>query len=252
MRMNEPPSATPRLLVIDDDNDLRLFLQELLTEESYVVDVGATLSEALALIDTRVYHLIITDLLAHSSTDPLRSALAILGRAQPTPVAALTGWNISAAEVTHSGLARLILKPFDINELLTTVAECLETRLSTAQRRQAEVVRRFWEAFNASDLTTCLAACADDVRILPPDEPSAGETKPIVGLASCRDYLEMGLRTIPGIHLDEYLIHPLPRGLALRYVKSWPTAEQPGGRATLAGMLSLQFRGQRISQITST
>ncbi len=124
--MAEPVTPPTRLLVIDDDGDLRLFLRDLLTEEGYEVDLSATLDEALALLETRVYHLIITDLLAHSPSDPLRTALTLRDFAHPTPVAALTGWNVSAEEVAREGLVRLIPKPFDLDELLDAVAASVE------------------------------------------------------------------------------------------------------------------------------
>src|SRR5512146_220799 len=106
--MNQGPLVPPRLLVVDDDSDLRGFLADFLLEEGYAVDTAATLDEALALIDLRLYHLVLTDLLAHSVTTPLSSALTILAHARPTPVVALTGWNISADDVKRAGLPRLI------------------------------------------------------------------------------------------------------------------------------------------------
>lgn len=248
--MNENDSPPPRLLVVDDDSQLRLFLQDFLTEEGYVVDIGATMDEALALIDSHVYHLIISDLLTHSSVDPLRSAVQLNERAHPTPVATLTGWNVSPAEVARAGLARLIPKPFDIDDLLASIAECLEASLTGEQQRQAEVVGRYCAALNANDLDACLATCAKDVRVYPPEQSLWSNADPKEGRAAFRAHLEGGMRSTPDIRFDDYLIHPQPSGIALRCVKSWASPATPTGRATVAGSLYFQFAGERISQIT--
>lgn len=248
--MNERSLSPARLLVVDDESDLRLFLRDLLTEEGYVVDSAATLSEALSLIDTHVYHLILTDLLLHSTAAPLRSALAIHTRARPTPVVALTGWNISAAEVTRAGLARLIAKPFDLTELLALIASSVEIRLSAEQQRQAETLRRYCAALSAGDLDASLAACADDVQLCPFDE-TPGESGPIVaGRAACRSYLDGLLRAQPDMRLEESLIYPQATGLALRYLKSWSAPGAPDGRASASGAFAARFSGEHISQIS--
>lgn len=249
MRMSERPHLSSRLLVVDDDNDLRLFLQDLLTEEGYQVDTAATLDEALALIHAHVYHLVVTDLLAHSATLPLRSALIILAHARPTPVAALTGWNITAAEVTRVGLARLIAKPFDLTDLLTTVASSVEPAFSAEQQRRADVFRHFCESFNADDLDAALAICANDLRIAPPDQPSNESSPPIIGREACRVYLEDERRVKPDSRLAEYLVFPHPDGLAVRYRKTWFSPESPAEPHSATGAFTVHFSGERISAI---
>jgi DNA-binding response OmpR family regulator len=251
-RMTEHMPSPPRLLVIDDDPDLRLFLQEIFTDEGYAVDLGATQNEALTLIDAHVYHLIITDLLTHSSLDPLRFAISVQQRAHPTPVIALTGWIVFPAEVAQAGLTRLIAKPFDLDNLLTTVASCMTPTMSAEQQRWAAIVDRWCEAFTAGDLAACVARCANDVTVSLPQSPqlaSAETAAPLAGRATFRAYLEQTRRAMPALRFDEFLVHPQPEGLALRGVKSW---EAPGaaGRINVATTLTFQFVGERISQIT--
>jgi len=250
IRMAERKISPPRLLVVDDDSDLRLFLQDLLTEEGYDVDVGATLDEALALIDTHVYHLILTDLLTHTLSDPLRSAATVRQAAHPTPIVALTGWNITAADVAQAGLARLISKPFDLDELLDAIASCLETPLSAEQRRQAEVVGHYCDAFNAHDFDTCLALCADDVRFDASAPQLTGPTGRLVGQATMRAVLQHMLLYAPDMRMDDYLIHPQTKGLALRCMKSWIATAAPDGRTSMPASMFFQFSGERITQIS--
>jgi CheY-like chemotaxis protein len=239
-----------RLLVIDDDSDLRLFLRDLLTEEGYVVDLGATLDEALALLETRVYHLILTDLLTHSPNDPLRSALTLRDFAHPTPVATLTGWNVTAEEVAQAGLACLISKPFDLDVLLDAVAANVEMPYTTEQRRQAEIVAQLCAAFNAHDFDTLVAHYTDDARMYPSCEALDAPIMPLIGRAGIRAGLRRMMEHAPDIRMDDYLIYPQANCLALRFVQSWREPKAPGGRAFAAASSLIQFDGAFVSQIS--
>lgn len=247
--MNERPLSSVRLLVVDDDNDLRAFMQDLLIEEGYDVDVGATMDEALALLDTRLYHLVLTDLLSHSISAPLRSAVTILAHARPTPVAALTGWTISPKEVTRAGLACLIPKPFDLSDLLAVIASYVEPRLSAEQQRQAETLRRFCDGINAGNPSESLSVCADDIRIIGPQNPLGESGATAAGQTTCRAFIEDALRGQPSLRVDDYMVYPHDHGLALRYQKSWSASGMPSGRATASGAMFVQFSDGRISQI---
>ncbi len=249
--MPESQPSPPRLLVIDDDSDLRLFLKDLLTEEGYVADVAATMDEALALIDQRVYHLILTDLLTHVSGDPLRSATSLLRYAHPTPVVALTGWSVTAAEVTRAGLARLISKPFDLDALLAEIADCLTTTFSGGRQNQAEVLGRYCQAFNAHDFDTCASLCAETVRYTRTGDILVVERDDtLTGREAMRDALERLLQRYPDVRFDDYLIFQQPKGLALRCVKSWQAPHALDGRASTATSMLFLFTGEQIGQIS--
>lgn len=248
--MAEPVTPPTRLLVIDDDGDLRLFLRDLLTEEGYAVDLSATLDEALAFLETRVYHLIITDLLVHSPSDPLRTALTLRDFAHPTPVAALTGWNVSAEEVARAGLVRLIPKPFDLAELLAAVAASVEMSYTPEQRLQAEIVAQLCAAFNAHEPDAMVALCAADARVYPSSDELDAPVMPIIGRAGLRAVIQRLLERAPDSRLDDYLIYPQTDGLAVRYVRSWREQTAPGGRAVTAVSSLIRFDGALISQIS--
>lgn len=257
--MSQRPLSPPRLLVVDDDIDLRGVLQDYLSEEGYVVDVAATQDEALALIDTRLYHLIITDLLAHSATAPLSSALAILDQARPTPVVALTGWNISEEDVADTGLLLLIRKPFDLSELQKSLVGCLAVRLSAEQRRQEAIARQFCEQLAAGDVASALSLCTDDVRVYPSGAskvahgsrgPHGPAADPILGRAANRAYLCDLAAAYPQARLEAYAAFPQPKGLAMRYVLSWQAPESSAVRRQMSGAVLMAFRGGRISQVT--
>ena len=51
-----------RILIVEDDCFFREVFTDLLAEEGYVVEVAASGEEALEMIGTREYHLVVTDL----------------------------------------------------------------------------------------------------------------------------------------------------------------------------------------------
>jgi hypothetical protein len=62
--------------------------------------------------------------------------------------------------------------------------------------------------------------------------------------------LQRMLLRAPDIRFDSYLIHPQPKGLALRCVKSWKEQTMEGDRAIRSASMSFQFNGERITQIS--
>lgn len=256
--MNQGPLSPPRLLVVDDDSDLRGFLEDFLLEEGYAVDTAATLDEALTLLDLRLYHLVVTDLLTHSVAAPLSTALTILAHARPTRVVALTGWNIGAEEVKRAGLLRLIRKPFDLGDLLKTLEACATTALTPAQQRQEATALRFYAALTSGDSDAAASHCTSDLCVYVSGATGAAGTphhaaaRAIRGQKAGRVYLEERLAGYPHAHMDAHITFPQPHGLALRYLLSWQPTEDPEERARVSSAVYLQFRGGRISQITLT
>ena len=144
----------------------------------------------------------------------------------------------------EQGFAFLLQKPFDLDDLLITLANALRQPLTAEQERQAEVIGRYCAAINAKDLDTCLALCTEDVRIFPPaGTPFEG---PVEGRAAYRAHLEESLALIPDFRYEEQQVYSRPRWQALRFRESWAT---PHGRASMMASLLLEFRGSSISQI---
>lgn len=259
--MNQGPLSPPRLLVVDDDNDLRGFLEDFLLEEGYAVDTAATLDEALTLLDLRLYHLVVTDLLTHSVAAPLSTALTILAHARPTPVVALTGWNIGAEEVKRAGLLRLIRKPFDLGDLLKTLEACIKVTLTPAQQRQEATALRFYMQLTDGDSEGLRSLCTDDLCVYgtgttgatgATGTPHNAPPSAIRGQKAGRVYLVERLAAYPHARMDDHITFPQPGGLALRYLLSWQPTEDTEERTRVSSAAYLQFRGARISQITLT
>jgi CheY-like chemotaxis protein len=236
-----------RLLVIEDDLDTRELVGAFLQDEGYAVTLASSLKEARELLEKQPFHLVLTDLFASDSSDPLKSVEVLRELARPTPIGVMTGWAVKVEEVHRQGFAFLVAKPFHLDELLTTIASGLNLPLSPEQQRQAEVVKRFLATLESKNLEALAEVCTPDVRYYPPASSPYTSARKVSGLVSYRAYIENVYSYFQNVHFEEVLLYARPKGLAARYTSHWLT---PDGRVqrTSAAVL-FHFRGELISQI---
>ncbi len=236
----------PRLLLAEDDTDIRQIVTELLAEEGYDIKCAASIQEAFALADRWLFHLVLSDLFhTLDEADPLAAARTFREYVAPTPVLLMTGWRLTTEQVHQAGFAGLLAKPFDIDNLLAQVAANLRAPLTPEQEQQAETVRRYFAALSARDSDGLVALCTEDVvYVLPGTLPLSGVVE---GKEAFHRYTEDTFAQFPAAHFDQVAIHALPRGLAARYQGSWQTPE--GARAEMPGSVCFRFRGEHIAQI---
>ncbi|MEI8189630.1 MAG: response regulator, partial [candidate division NC10 bacterium] len=139
------------ILVVDDEPAMRLLLSSVLKEEGYDVTAAATGEEALQLIATRHYHLVLTDLKM-----PGISGLELLEQVKRddpgTAVIILTAFGTveGAVEAMRKGAVHYLLKPLaNPDELRLAVRRVLEERRvtdeATTLRQATEAVFPFGE-----------------------------------------------------------------------------------------------------------
>lgn len=119
-----------KILVVDDEADIRRVLQEILHEEGHEVEVAANAAEARAVRNRLLPDLILLDiwmpdvdgitLLREWSADP----------AEACPVVMMSGHGTveTAVEATRLGAFDFIEKPLSMSKLLHTVNRALESR----------------------------------------------------------------------------------------------------------------------------
>jgi DNA-binding response OmpR family regulator len=107
----------------------------------YQVVTAPSLEEALSLVDQQAFGFILSDLMVRGAGDQLQAVERLRERAFPTPIGIMTGWKLPQAAIDGRGFAWLMRKPFDVDLLVTEIAVGLETPLTPAQERRAEVVR---------------------------------------------------------------------------------------------------------------
>lgn len=237
--------ASARILVAEDDADLREAVRLALSDEGYQVQPVAALSAALEMVERDVFQLILTDLFSSTAHDPLSTVEALRNRAQPTPVAVTSGWEVTEEEVRRRGFAFFLAKPFELDDLFTRVAECLNASLTSEQERQAAIVQRYFAALNARDWDGIVNLCAEQVVHEPPRSTAYGETT--VGRARFRAYIESVVLHVPDVQVESIAIYGLPQGLAVRQTSRWAL---PDGRSIYqSGAVVFHFEGELISRI---
>lgn len=238
-------AGQPRLLVVEDDQDIQEALHLLFADAGYDVTVVSSLAEALAFLDSTTFQLIITDSFAQTPVTIVSSLQPLLERAHPTPVGILTAWQFSAEEAEQAGFAFLATKPYDLDQLLALVAAALEIPLTPGQEHQAPTVREYFAALTARDWDAFVDLCTDDVTyVLPGNTPFSGT---IVGKAAFRKYTDETFSVFPEAHFDRVEIYSSPTGLVARFEGKWRAPD--GSTPQMSGSTHFQFAGDRIKQI---
>ena len=128
--------SNPRILVVDDEADIRDLVQEILTEEGYTVDVAANAAEARAAGARQPPDLVLLDIWM-----PDTDGISLLrewqqSQALTAPVVMMSGHGTveTAVEATRLGAVDYVEKPLSLAKLLRTVQSALE---SGRRRRHA-------------------------------------------------------------------------------------------------------------------
>jgi two-component system, NtrC family, response regulator PilR len=126
-------SAPPRLLVVDDEPDLRTLYELTLVREGYDVECAATVTEAWALLALQPYDLLITDMrLPDGSGMDLLARLEAAGRGERTVVITAFGSPENAVEALKAGAYDYLTKPVDLRQFRAVVASALGRALPAA------------------------------------------------------------------------------------------------------------------------
>jgi nitrogen regulation protein NR(I) len=116
-----------KILVIDDDEQLRKSFVKLLAEEGYSVKSTSSGEAGLTLIQTDVPDLVVLDMRL-PGMNGLGTFEAIHEMEPKLPVIMMTAYGTTetAIEATKMGAFDYILKPFDVPNMLTVIAQALE------------------------------------------------------------------------------------------------------------------------------
>ncbi|HEY7294636.1 MAG TPA: response regulator transcription factor [Dehalococcoidia bacterium] len=139
--MSRPPgSESRRILVVDDDVEIRRFIQIALSDAGYEVQLAAGGAEALAALTDERPALILLDVRmpgvdGWQVLDELRSAAG-----EQTPVVVMTASFSGQDRALRSGAQGYLAKPFELSDLLECVD--LHSRLALdAGLRETRILR---------------------------------------------------------------------------------------------------------------
>lgn len=127
-----------RLLVVDDEESLRITTAAILEREGYVVDTASSGDEAISLIQELEYDLVLTDL--HMEGGDGLSVLSQIRRQAPLTISVvLTGFASveSAIAALQEGAYDYLVKPCDIDNMRHTIRRGVEHRRLMLAEQQA-------------------------------------------------------------------------------------------------------------------
>ena len=125
-----------RVLVVDDEADIRALISEILSDEGYSVTVAADAGEARAAREKQRYDLILLDIwMPDTDGITLLREWSDAGDLK-SPVVVMSGHGTvdTAVEATRLGASDFVEKPLSLSKLLRTVEGALEAAGSTAGR----------------------------------------------------------------------------------------------------------------------
>jgi PAS domain S-box-containing protein len=124
------PSAVgghERILVVDDEKDVRSMIQDVLTSAGYTVETVSDGAEAIAAFDRQRPDLILLDMIMPKMSG-LETFDALLLRPPLIKVVLVTGYSQDgkAREIMRKGVAAFLQKPFAADDLLRVVRRVLD------------------------------------------------------------------------------------------------------------------------------
>ena len=121
------PEGKRRILVVDDEENMRFVLQKVLTGEGYLVSLAADGREALELLDRETVDIILSDV-RMPVMDGLTFLAELRARAIRVPVIVLSAYGTvdSAMEAIQAGAFDYVFKPFQPDEILLALKKAEE------------------------------------------------------------------------------------------------------------------------------
>jgi two-component system response regulator PilR (NtrC family) len=131
-------NSRPRLLVVDDEPDLRTLYELTLVREGYDVDSAETVAEAWACLEAQAYEVVISDMrLPDGLGLELLQRLERAGRSERVVVITAYGSAENAVEALKAGAFDYLTKPVDLKQFRSVVASASGRLTPRAERGPA-------------------------------------------------------------------------------------------------------------------
>ncbi len=158
--------APARILVVDDDENIRDLLQAILTDQGYAVRAAADGEQALAMLaDPRGFDLVLTDL-RMPRLDGMELLKQIKDRGYPAHVIMLSGYASieSAVEATKRGAYDYLSKPIKTDGLFRLIRRALEDQ---QLKRENDALRKeLTKNYQRTDLLGQSASMRELFRVI--------------------------------------------------------------------------------------
>ncbi|NCC36497.1 MAG: response regulator transcription factor [Chloroflexia bacterium] len=180
-------TQSAHILVVDDEQNIRLTLSTLLSRAGYIVTVAASGEEAVAMFERQQFDLMLVDL-QMPGINGIQVVEALRQRSNDTVVIILTGHGSleTAIEGLHQGIFDYMLKTSDPGQIIERVKAGLNERMKR-QRQNALInaigaaAQELTGAMPGDEITTPLAATT------PTPTSSATQPTPVMPTTSSND-----------------------------------------------------------------
>jgi len=130
----------PRILIVDDDENIRTMLSMILEDEKYIVESVDTAQKAIEKTDKKFYNVALIDIRL-----PDMEGIELLTKIKPTTPKMrkiiITGYPTlhNAIEAVNRGADAYIMKPFNMEKVLKTIKEQLKKQDEEREYSQEKV-----------------------------------------------------------------------------------------------------------------
>lgn len=200
-------------------------MQDVLSEMGYLCTVAADPEQALRVLRRQPMDLIVSNTFSHTYHDILASSHPLLQLAHALPVVLCTDWSLRDCDLSVARIAAVVPKPFALDDLVTTVAECLQQPFRAAHYRQAEIVHRFLAALSAWDCDTLDALLTKKVALYPWLAAPYPAAHPAAGRSAVLDYVREMAAYFGPVRLLNTHFFACPLGLAARFLAQWQLSD---------------------------
>lgn len=159
--------SQPRLLFVDDEANLRVLMAAVLKQNGFEVTVAATVSEALNLISTQRFDVLLSDLNIGEAGDGF-TVVSAMRRTHPgVATFILTGYPAfeSALEAIRSQVDDYFVKPANVESLVSKIAARLKEQPTPRQGVQVRRLPKILEAHKEEILARWMRNARNDARI---------------------------------------------------------------------------------------
>jgi DNA-binding response OmpR family regulator len=159
--------SQPRVLFVDDDPALRTTMPEVLVKFGFKVTVAETVAQALKLITTQNFDVLISDLNIGQPGDGF-TVVSAMRRTQPSATTfILTGYPAfeTALEALRQQVDDYLVKPTDIQSMVERIRKRLANPANTVRRIEAKRLAEILAENQSKIIRLWLAAAREDVQI---------------------------------------------------------------------------------------
>src|SRR6202789_1607506 len=130
MQADTNNKAQPRILLVDDNEPMRNMLKDILEISRFCVSTAASVSEAIHLIDTEPFDVLLSDLHMLGAGDRF-TVISAMRHKHPDPITLLlTGYPAleEAMDAIRLQADEILVKPMPIPEMIALIREKLSKR----------------------------------------------------------------------------------------------------------------------------